>query len=255
MASITDRIKKPSELTHLKALIYGNSGAGKTWALGTAGLDSRTSPILILDTERGTHTLKNAPNVDVFEVTKPKDFADVYAYLESGKHPYKTVAIDSVSETHLAGLMEVANIQLSGDATDVQIRDYYRVLNRIRHLLRSFRDLPLNVLFTALAQTANDPKAGSVKKPAMVGQMADEILGMFDASIYLGLVPMKGENNKNVLLQENQRVMFLKNHAGVMAKIRTFTPNTPDEIKNITWDTPLVSYLLNTLNIGENENG
>ena len=59
------QVKPPSEMVDwINFLEYGDPGVGKTYLLGTAADDPRTSPVLIADIEGGLTTLRHRKDVD-----------------------------------------------------------------------------------------------------------------------------------------------------------------------------------------------
>ncbi len=97
-------------LCNASVLVYGSSKVGKSW-LAASG----PPPVLILDAEGGTrflpfkkiqwtNTMSEPPEYDgSWEVcvVYVRDFStldNVYTWLHSGKHPFRTVVIDSISE-------------------------------------------------------------------------------------------------------------------------------------------------------------
>src|ERR1700760_2225712 len=108
-------IKRPDENRFLKALFFGPSGAGKTHMLGTATEDPRTSPMLLIDFEGGDETLAGL-DIDVAPVRSWEDYNEVYGPLLEEKdweipgsslkkgELYRSVGIDSISETHIFAL-------------------------------------------------------------------------------------------------------------------------------------------------------
>jgi phage nucleotide-binding protein len=235
-------IQKPSELLLLKCLIYGDAGVGKTRFLGTAQLDERTSPALILDFEGGTSTLSGL-DIGVIQVRDWKDYNEAHAWLAAGDHGYKSVAIDSVSETHwyaLSNLMELrdAGTRKIDDVNDMQ--EYGQALVQLRRFLREFRDLPLHVFYTCHAKDERDPREGNVKKPSLAGKAANEILGVVDVAAYLTFGKI-GEGAS----AEERRILVLKNYPKIRAKTRTsWTSDAPDELID-----PTVTSLLDAVSI------
>src|SRR4051794_7628801 len=57
-------VTEPGSDGYIKQLLHADSGVGKTHYLGTAGEHEETGPILILDCEGGTDTLRGWPGVD-----------------------------------------------------------------------------------------------------------------------------------------------------------------------------------------------
>lgn len=88
------RISPVSEVpSFLTMLVYGRSGTGKT-----AFSSTFPKPLLLLDIkEKGTETIAQVRDVDVFSVESWKDFEEAYWYLQSGKHKYKSVVVDQIS--------------------------------------------------------------------------------------------------------------------------------------------------------------
>lgn len=233
-------IRKPAELLLAKVLFYGDAGVGKTHLLGTAQEDDRTSPTLILDFEGGTSTLVGL-DIDVIQVRDWKDYDEAHQWLEQGEHSYRSVAIDSVSETHwfaLANLMELrdANTKKIDFINDPS--EYGQALVQLRRFLRSFRDLPMHVFYTAHAKDTIEPREGTVKRPSLAGKASNEILGIVDVAAFLCFAKPEGAS-------EEQRILILKNYPKIRAKTRTrWFSEAPDELYN-----PTIGALMDALEI------
>jgi hypothetical protein len=56
----------------------------------------------------------------------------------------------------------------------------------MRDIVRAFRDLPMNVVMTALEAEAKDEVSGAImRRPAMPGRFGFELPGYFDLVLYL----------------------------------------------------------------------
>jgi hypothetical protein len=235
-------IRKPEELLLAKVLFFGDAGVGKTRLLGTAQLDERTSPTLLRDFEGGTSTLAGL-DISVIQVRDWKDYNEAHAWLAAGDHEFKSVSIDSVSETHwyaLSNLMELrdAGSRKIDDVNDQQ--EYGQALVQLRRFLREFRDLPMHVFYTSHAKDERDPREGNVRKPSLAGKAANEILGVVDVAGYLTFGKIgEGANAKE------ERILVLKNYPKIRAKTRTsWISEAPDEIIN-----PTITSLLDAIGI------
>jgi hypothetical protein len=77
-----------------------------------------------------------------------------------------------------------------GDANKVDpdvpsMREWGKNLEQVRKMVRAFRDLPMNTIFTALARLDTDQRTGvQTVKPSLSGKMADEIAGFLDVVAY-----------------------------------------------------------------------
>lgn len=231
-------IRNPHEQLYLKALVYSPSGHGKTRFLGTANDDPRTKPMLLLDFEGGTQSLAGR-RIDVVQIRSWADFTKVYAYLRTKVHEYKSVGIDSVSEVQRFALMTLLDTDPNTarpDADSLVQRDYTRAHTQMRRLLRSFRDLPLHVFYTALAKDVAEPRTGTVKIPMLAGVLAEEIVATMDAVMYLALTP-------NPETKENDRALLLHSIPGFRIKVRAPIGSDPPP----SLDDPTVTSLLNAL--------
>jgi hypothetical protein len=239
-------ITHPEEALFSKSLFFGPSGNGKTRLLGTAMQDERTRPMLYLDYEGGASTLAGL-NVDMVRIRKWDDFSDTYNELlrniTNGTNIYKSVGIDSISETHLQALLTILDNEGTSrrNPDALQQGDYGTAQIQMRRLLRKFRDLPLHVFFTSLAKDVLEPGTLAVKKPALPGQMADELPGIMDVVGYLGL-KARGEG------EDPERLLCLKNYPQFRCKVRTpwaISGQVPDEIED-----PTITKLLDALSSG-----
>lgn len=244
-------IRKPAELTRLKCLLFGDAGVGKTHFLGTSHddpithqPDPRVDPMLILDFEGGTSTLSGL-DIDVLQVRDWKDYRAAHDWLSTGDHPYRSLAIDSVSETHWFALQTLMDLRdpdsrKVDDVTDLS--EYGQALVQLRRFLREFRDLPMHVFYTCHAKDEKDPREGMIKKPSLAGKAANEVLGVVDVAAYMCFADI-GEGAK----KEQKRVMVLKNWPKIRAKARApWLSDAPNELID-----PSMSALLDALGIKE----
>lgn len=218
------KLTKAPIATERRMLIYGASGAGKTTLIGSAAFDERTSPALVLDFDGGGSSLSglDPEKLSYVRIRDWDDYTQAYDYLMNSDHPYKLVAIDSLSETHVYALLNVVDHEVQkrdrrDDNLEVEQGDYGKALVQMRRFLNAWKVLPLHCIFTALVKTEVAPKEGRVAKPALFGQFADEVVGMFDVTGYLALEEVKTRKDQS----EKRRVLTLQNTPGVRAKVRT----------------------------------
>lgn len=245
---------RPGDRRYAKTLIFAPPGNGKTYLLGTAQEDERTSPMLLLDFEGGTETLAGL-DIDVVPIQGWDDYNEVYEILASGEHwnldgsslgegeTYKSLGIDSVSETHVWALLQI--LDAKGDSRKepdlIQLDDYGVATTQMRRLLREFRDLPLHVFYTAHAKDDEERGVGRVKVPKMAGQMADELVGLVSICGYLAITEDEETG-------QDQRVLLLQNYVGFRVKARVpWGHELPDELVD-----PTVSALLDACAISDN---
>ena len=180
-------IKKVEDRTEgLNILLYGESGVGKTILAGSASGVPEMSPVLVIDIEGGTESLKHTyPNVDVVRVQTWKDMQNVYNELAVGKSGYKTVILDSLTEIQKFNMYDIMDKAVKARANqdpDVPgMREWGINLEQCRKLVRAFRDLPMNAIFTALAKDDRNDRTGVITtRPSLSGKLAAEVAAFLD---------------------------------------------------------------------------
>jgi len=167
-------------ITPLTAVIHGESGVGKSW-LG----DTAPSPKLVLDAEGGSlftpsrkvrwNPQKEDPPKDdgtwdtcVVLTRDFKTLSTVYQWLNSGKHSFKSVVLDSLTE-----IQARCKDSVSGTDTPSE-RDWGTLLIQMEYLIRSYRDLtmhPTNPLQAVVFLALTMDKSGKWR-PNLQGQIA-----------------------------------------------------------------------------------
>ena len=143
---------------HLKFVVYGAAGTGKT-VLGA----SAPKP-LVLDTERGILSIAKK-NVDVVEVQSLKQLNEVHKFLSKSEHDYETVVLDPATE--LAEYMLAEYKPLYKDKRQA----YGQMAEEMVAVMNSFRELPMHVVFNAHQEVYRDEFAGlTTYRPSAPGQ-------------------------------------------------------------------------------------
>ncbi len=127
--------------------IYGKTGVGKTTFCATA------PDVLLVDcNELGTMSIEDT-GIDVTYITSYEEINLLYWFLAKGNHNYKSVAIDTISSLQALCLSfvlgEAAAMDLSKDPKMPDRRDYGKITVLMSDVILQFRNLPLNVIFTA----------------------------------------------------------------------------------------------------------
>lgn len=178
-------------MPYINLLVYGDPGVGKTVLAGSACAVEAMSPVVFIDIEGGTFSLRSLfPQADVLRVPSWKGMQSVYNELYDMKHGYKTVVLDSLSEIQKFSMYNIMTDVTKKDSDrdpDVPgMREWGKNTEQIRKMVRGFRDLPLNTFFTALARYDKDEKSGLIKaSPALSGKLANEVGGYVDILLYM----------------------------------------------------------------------
>lgn len=210
----TKRPQRENAIVNL--LIYGGSGVGKTLLAGTAAMVEEMSPILVIDAEEGELTLgaleSVASKIDIVSLNQWKKLQNIYDDLYDGKHPYKTVVLDSGTEIQQLAMNDV--LGTTSRVLDIGItpefKDWYKNTEQMRRMVRAFRDLPMNTIVTALEMDAEDPRTKvRMKRPAFSNKLSAQVPAFFDAVFYMYVKEVKGDaaNLRLILTDKTDRVV------------------------------------------------
>lgn len=235
-------MKSPAEsIEYLNLLIYGEFGAGKTWFGGTAQDHDDTAPLLVVDIEGGTTTLRHRQDVDVIQVRNKKQLDDTITALEKDTDRYyKTILVDSLTEMQkldMAAVMKAA-FNKNPEKTDIYVPDqraWGKSGERVREVVRRFKDLPCHTIVTCLGAESKDEKTNvTTYYPSLPGKLRSEIPGFFDIVGWLRVETERGEGNEERLVRYLQTTKTNK----VNAKDRTgaLPPVIKDPTIPMLWD-------------------
>lgn len=210
---------------YLNLLVYGEPGVGKTRLAGSAADHPDTSPVLILDVEGGVVTLRNKPEIDVIQVRDVETIIKVHDELQKRNGGgYKTVVIDSLSELQKLDMRTVMTEEKARaknpDSIDKDVptqKAWGKSQERLRRIIRGFKDLPVHTIMTAKLTTLTDETTNvTLYYPSFPGKMRGDAPGFFDV---VGYMRVKEEQNGAVI----RRILQIQASSKVTAKDRTDT--------------------------------
>lgn len=187
-----------SDFFGVSMIVHGPSKSGKS----TLG-DSTPAPRLVLDAEMGsrfTPSKKVTWDPTRFAPPEPNESWDTaivpvhgyqtvlkaYEWLNSGKHPFRSVVMDSISEVQQRGVDSLVGVN------PMQLQDWGTLLRQVSDLVRKFRDLtthpikPLDaVVFIAMTRQRTD----GTWHPHVQGQLATVLPYYTDVLAYMAATP------------------------------------------------------------------
>ncbi len=220
---------KASDTPWRRILVIGSSGSGKTVLCASAHLDARCYPQLILDFDHSSASVQGligygGEEISVYPIWTYKDLDEIWAYLESGQSPYKSLLVDSISESQILSLFDTADSRMARepeksknqDSNSLQELDFGRSLNQQRRLIRALRSLPMHIFYTALVKTVVLPREGTCRVPNLMGSFSEEIISNMDSCWQLlNIEKTDKQGNKT-----NVRELILRDYPGCRAKTR-----------------------------------
>ena len=218
--------EQASQLSGVKAMVYGGAGMGKTVLSATL-----PAPVLI-SAESGALSLRKAnlerlfgvgnPNIcynmPIITVYNVQDLFDAYEWCarSAEARQFSSVGLDSISE--------IAEVVLNNAKR--QVKDprqaYGELIEKMETLIRLFRDLPgRNVYMAAKMEPSKDELTGVVKYgPSMPGsKLGPKIPYFFDEVFRLGVNKTpQGESYR--FLQTQPDLQFeAKDRSGALAPL------------------------------------
>ncbi len=180
----------------LSLLVYGPSKAGKSTLAVTCPF-----PRVLLDVEGGARFLpitarvwdplmEEPPEYDgtwdtaVVVTRNYETMTQVYKWLQSGKHPFKSVIIDSVSELQVKLIEQIAGRE------QMQMQAWGNLLRQFTGLMRDLRDLtmhPTNPLSAVVLVAMEREDKDGQKRPYLQGQSGVTLPYLTDITGYLNV--------------------------------------------------------------------
>jgi hypothetical protein len=175
----------------LSAVIYGQSGIGKTTLAGT--LSGKT---LIISAENGLLALASK-DIDYLTVSAWADLHSVTLFLNCDKSAeYKNIFVDSLTEVSEMLINELKNkypaksdsMKLWGEYSDKMTAfvKYYRNLNKF------------NVFFTCLVDLQKDESSARYYHLDLKGKIGDKLPAYFDLVLGADLMEVEDQQTKEI---------------------------------------------------------
>lgn len=223
-----------AEETYVKALIYGQSGTGKTVFAG-----SFPKPCII-DCENGWKSIKavHGYTPPVVPVKTKNDLVVAYNELVKGEHGFQTVIIDSLTDLNQYIVNDVLkrNPTRRRDSPDVPAMldwsESGRIMERMIYL---FRDLPMHVVFIAAERDFSKNDSDTRILPSVSPGLAEKLPHLVDVTLYASCI----EDSDGVRRYVGQTIPA----KGRAAKDRSNALNTP--FIDLHWDHIAEAYGLN----------
>lgn len=208
----------------LKMLIYGQSGIGKTRLAASADDVKALQPVLFVDAEAGTMSIRERKDLKVFRMDDYASLQRFIGFMRSGvEKEYKTVIVDSLTDIGRTVLrqcvLDARKANSNHDPEIPELRDWGRYTERMKIVIRALRDAPVNVILTSLVREDKDELTGKIGyKPALQGQAAS-----MDAVAYMDVIgyfsPIGGGKSTPTLHFDTNASFVAKDRSGFLPTV------------------------------------
>jgi hypothetical protein len=243
-------------------MVYGVPGSGKTTLAATTADVPHMRDVLMIDAESGSLSISDRNDLDIIRIANYTQMSKVHEYLRlhcrhrdennldglrqlesrvrgvdvQNPRKYRTVIIDSLTEVQKYCMYHIMGVRIGDRQLDVEpdtpeFKQWGQSSEMIRLLVRSFRDLPMNVIFVASEMTTEDEAKRQLRSPNLPGKLSSEVQGFLDVVGHLQVAP--GEEGKV------QRRLYLQPGRTFQAKNRFAS------LKVAYIDSPNIGELIN----------
>lgn len=219
------------DVPFLNMLLYADSGAGKTVFAG-----SDVGVLFIAPEDSGTlSALRMGSTAQKWPIRKWEDLMEAADYfwtlVESGKEiPFKWFSVDSLTEMQDMAMRYVLQETRKEkeakdqDPTIPQIQDWQKFYIIFENMVRSFNDLPVNILYTALSRKEEDADANEFLIPDIRGKdygVAMKIVSLMTSYGYMKVSVVKETGEDGTEKKVRQRTIYWQDQGTIKGKDRT----------------------------------
>lgn len=239
--SLKDKVRKlADDVPYVNMLVYGDSGVGKTVLGG-----SDDTALFAAPEDSGTlSAVRTGSKADKYPIEKWEDLMALYDDLqelveEDKPIPYQWLIIDSITEMQAMCmryiLRRVVAENPDRDPDIPALQDWQRYYILFEKMVRAFNDLPINVLYTALARKVEDSDGNEFMVPEIQGKDYGIAMKMVSYMTCYGYMMREvveedrpdpetpGETKK---VKVRKRVIFFEDNGPYKGKDRTMTLGT-----------------------------
>lgn len=176
--------------------------------------------MLILDIDGGVVTLRKKPGIDVVSVRSMEDIEKIYTTLYNSIEGegsnrsmyYKTIGIDTLTELQKLDMRDIMRLVVQArpdlDPDVPSMREWGKTQDHIRKVVRGFRDLPCNVIFTCHNASVTDNHTNVTSMyPDLPGKLRTQITGFIDVVGYMTAVREDETTVRRIQFAKTQRVL------------------------------------------------
>lgn len=217
----------------ITGLVYGQSGVGKSWLAAKC-----SKPLIIVTENNGISSIGHSnPDAIIVQVDNADEMFEVVINASEGKLKngkdiieFDTLVIDSLTE---AQRLIKDRLLAKSNRTDMSLKDWGTLANQMQRFIRHLRDLPIDVVCTALVEYYDEESTGMRHcQPSFEGRKTVQNISQYFnfVGFYYKSKTKDGASERSLMLDGPQKVMCKTAHplTGIIKD-----PNLKEIIKQI----------------------
>jgi hypothetical protein len=218
----------PDETKFINGLFYADTGAGKTFLLGTAIRCPEMMPALLVDIDGGTLTLQGIPE-SMISIARPKNWREVqeiYRYFYFDNTRFRSLFIDTLTETQRRHSMGTILGEIDqGQVT--KVIQAFRGLSYLRDVERR-----VHVIFTAHEKLNDRQKVVGPELPGALSMQCGRWVDILGRLSVHDIEEEDEEGNVTVRTMRHLLVTQYTDHDG----LRYLAKNRGGRLGQSIWD-------------------
>lgn len=205
-----EKIKPIKKLRkRFKMVLYGRNKLGKTVYACSSGLKT-----LVIDcNERGSDSVVDYENVDIFELTRWDELDPIYWFLRGGKHDYEVIVIDTVTMLASVGMKWVLKDDLERDMSIDPLypskQSYLKLGEMMKDAIIKFRNLPYHIVYNAQEKvTTNEDEEGNTETQVHPELSPGQRSQLLSATNIIGRIYVREVDGKKGKKKMQRRILF-----------------------------------------------
>lgn len=208
----------------INALVYGESGSGKTYLSGTGRENGKND--LIIDLEGGTITNAAAgSDVNVLRVKTYEELLKVIEALEENPERFEWVTVDSLSKVQEFIWEYILDAERSGRNPSrskyrKELQEWGEAQERFKEIISRLKACDANVIHLVRSELDIDEESQEFQRPAVHGKqgvISQWVCGEMDLVGYLRVAEKDGRQYRRIEFNK-QPEFWAKDRFGIFAK-------------------------------------